>query len=187
MLLSWGLLQVGNLIPSQNEMYFWKGLALLNINVLLPCPPPQTDETYTSYLPTNSMPLERLLGTRAHLELNLLSPYPDAELIVNYCIAFPRSARNALVFIYKGSAWISILGEFGCLLVYYDISLCISPRCTNPFDPYVYIHMTVQRHQRRIAIVTFQFMEQRTNLYLKEEVSIWEHMMVLRGLNKDLD
>lgn len=27
-------------IPSQNEMYFWTGLALLNINVLLPCPPP---------------------------------------------------------------------------------------------------------------------------------------------------
>ncbi|XP_056877272.1 uncharacterized protein LOC130518575 [Takifugu flavidus] len=103
-----------------------------------------TDETYTSYLPTNSLPLERLLGTKVYLELNLLSPYPEAVLIVNYCIAYPRSARNALVFIYKG--------------------------CTNPYDPYVYIHMTVQRHQRRVAIVAFQFMEQRTNLYLKEEI-----------------
>lgn len=110
MLLSWGLLQVGNLIPSQNEMYIWKGLAWFNIDVLLPCPPPETDETYTSYLPTNSMPLERLLGTKVYLELNLLSPYPEAVLIVNYCIAYPRSARNALVFIYKGSAQISILG-----------------------------------------------------------------------------
>lgn len=72
--------------------------------------PPQTDQTYTSYLPTNSMPLERLLGTKVYLELNLLSPYPEAVLIVNYCIAYPRSARNALVFIYKGSAGISILG-----------------------------------------------------------------------------
>lgn len=113
MLLSWGLLQVGNLIPSQNEMYFWQVLTLLNINELPSLP---TDETYSSYLPTNSLPLERLLGTKAYLELNLISPYPDAVLIVNYCIAFPRSARNALVFIYKGSVWISILEEFGCLL-----------------------------------------------------------------------
>lgn len=90
-------------IPSQNEMYFWTGLALLNINVLLPCPPP-TDETYTSYLPTNSMPLERLLGTKVFLELNLISPFTEVVLKVNYCLAFPRSARNALVFIYNGSA-----------------------------------------------------------------------------------
>lgn len=67
----------------------------------------------------------------------------------------------------------------------YDISLHISLRCTNPYDPYVYIHMTVQRHQRRLAILVFQFMEQTTNLYLKEEVSIQEHVMVLRGLNTD--
>lgn len=63
-------------------------------------------------------------------------------------------------------------------------SAAVSLRCTNPYDPYVYIYLTVQRHQRRIAIVVFQFMEQKTNLYLKEDVSILECTMGLNGLDR---
>lgn len=64
-------------------------------------------------------------------------------------------------------------------------SAAVSLRCTNPYDPYVYIYLTVQRNQRRIAIIVFQFMEQKTNLYLKEEVSILECAMGLNGLDTD--
>lgn len=83
---------------------------------------PSTDETYTSFLPTNSLPLNELLGTKMYFELNLISKYPEAILIVKYCLAYPRSAKNALVLIYKGSASISTLGEFECISVRFDLS-----------------------------------------------------------------
>lgn len=61
-----------------------------------------TDKTYSSYLPTDHPPLRLLLGNPVYLELNLMSPNPDAVILVNYCLAYPLSAKNALVLIYEG-------------------------------------------------------------------------------------
>lgn len=61
-----------------------------------------TDQTYSKYLATTSQPLRLLLGKPVYLELRLKSPKPDAVILVNYCIAYPRSAKNALVLVYEG-------------------------------------------------------------------------------------
>ena len=61
-----------------------------------------TDETYSSYFPNYHQPLRLLLGKPVYLELHLKSPKPDAVILVNYCLAYPRSAKNALVLIYEG-------------------------------------------------------------------------------------
>ncbi|XP_068189786.1 zona pellucida sperm-binding protein 4-like [Antennarius striatus] len=106
------------------------------------------DETYSNYYPKTSQPLRLLLGNPVYLELNLLSPKPEAVILVNYCIAYPRSAKNALVMVYKG--------------------------CANPYDPNVSIlqvsDLPTNRHQRRFVVKAFQFMDQKTNKYLDEEI-----------------
>ncbi|XP_045889241.1 zona pellucida sperm-binding protein 1-like isoform X2 [Micropterus dolomieu] len=61
------------------------------------------DQTYSSYLHTKNRPLRLLLGNPVYLEMRLRSPKPDAVILVNYCVAYPCSARNALVLIYEGS------------------------------------------------------------------------------------
>lgn len=66
-----------------------------------------------------------------------------------------------------------------CPLVHFDNGCCVSLRCANPYDPYVYIIVSSNRHQQRLAILAFQFMEQNTNVYLQEEVSIQEPIMGL--------
>ncbi|KAE8281905.1 Zona pellucida sperm-binding protein 1 Zona pellucida glycoprotein 1 [Larimichthys crocea] len=106
------------------------------------------DNTYSSYLPTYHQPLRLLLGKPVYLELRLKSPKPDAVILVNYCLAYPRSAKNALVLIYEG--------------------------CRNPYEPNVSILQVSgspkNRHQRRFMVTAFQFMEQTTNKYLDEEI-----------------
>ncbi|XP_028317712.1 zona pellucida sperm-binding protein 4-like [Gouania willdenowi] len=106
------------------------------------------DSTYSKYLPTYHQPLKLLLGKPVYLELRLKSPKPDAVIIVNYCLAYPRSANNALVLVYEG--------------------------CANPNDPNVAIlkvaDLPNNRHQRRLVVNAFQFMEQTTNKYLDEEI-----------------
>jgi len=48
--------------------------------------------------------LSVLLGAPVYLELNLISVRRTfGVLVVNYCLAFPRDATNALVLIYEGS------------------------------------------------------------------------------------
>ncbi|KAK1880463.1 Zona pellucida sperm-binding protein 1 [Dissostichus eleginoides] len=107
-----------------------------------------TDQTYSNYLEDAKLPLRLLLGKPVYLELRLLSPKPDAVIMVNYCIAYPRSAKNALVLIYEGY--------------------------TNPYDPNVAIlkvsDLPTNRHQRRFMVQAFQFMDQTTNQYLNEEI-----------------
>ncbi|KAK2830465.1 hypothetical protein Q5P01_018396 [Channa striata] len=107
-----------------------------------------TDKTYSSYLPTYHPALRLLLGNPVYLELNLKSPKPDAVLLVNYCLAYPMSAKNALVLIYEG--------------------------CANPNDPNVSVlkitGLPQNRHQRRFVVTAFQFMDQKTNNYLDEEI-----------------
>ncbi|XP_045886577.1 zona pellucida sperm-binding protein 4-like [Micropterus dolomieu] len=105
------------------------------------------DQTYSSYLPTNNRPLRLLLGNPVYLELRLISPKPDAVILVNYCVAYPRSARNALVLIYEG--------------------------CPNLYAPNVSVLKIIDstnRHQRRLVIEAFQFIVQKTNRYLDEEI-----------------
>uniref|UniRef100_UPI003AAE4CB7 zona pellucida sperm-binding protein 4-like n=1 Tax=Centroberyx gerrardi TaxID=166262 RepID=UPI003AAE4CB7 len=106
------------------------------------------DQTYSTYLPTYHQPLKLLLGKPVYLEVRLKSPKPDAAVLVNYCLAYPRSAKNALVLIYEG--------------------------CANPNDPNVSIlkvsDLPTNRHQRRFVVKAFQFMDQQTNKYLDEEI-----------------
>ncbi|XP_075306482.1 uncharacterized protein LOC142368235 [Odontesthes bonariensis] len=105
------------------------------------------DHTYSSYFPSYHQPLRLLLGQPIYLELSLKSPKPDAVILVNYCLAYPRSAKKALVLIYEG--------------------------CANPNDPNISILKVIDhpnRHQRRFLVTAFQFMDQETNLYLNEEI-----------------
>ncbi|CAK6949369.1 zona pellucida sperm-binding protein 4-like [Scomber scombrus] len=106
------------------------------------------DNTYSSYFPTYHQPLRLLLGKPVYLELRLKSPKPDAVILVNYCVAYPRSAKNALVLIYEG--------------------------CANPNDPSVSVlvvsNLPKNRYQRRFMVRAFQFMDQKTNKYLDEEI-----------------
>ncbi|XP_041811889.1 zona pellucida sperm-binding protein 4-like [Chelmon rostratus] len=106
------------------------------------------DQTYSSFLPSYHQPLRLLLGNPVYLELYLKSPKPDAVILVNYCIAYPRSAKNALVLVYEG--------------------------CANPNDQNVSIlqvsDLPKNRYQRRFTVKAFQFMDQKTNKYLDEEI-----------------
>ncbi|XP_058475538.1 zona pellucida sperm-binding protein 4-like [Solea solea] len=106
------------------------------------------DKTYSSFLPTYHQPLRLLLGKPVYLELYLYSPVPYATVLVNYCLAYPRSAKNALLLIYEG--------------------------CANPLDKSVSIlkvsDLPQNRNRRRFLVTAFQFMSQVTNKYLNEEI-----------------
>ncbi|KAJ3609748.1 hypothetical protein NHX12_024259 [Muraenolepis orangiensis] len=107
------------------------------------------DSAYSSYYGAADLPLRVLLGTPVYLEINLVSRRPGvAELMVNYCLAFPRTANNALVLVYEG--------------------------CANPNDPTVALleitgNQTNQK-QRRFKVNAFQFMDVKTNTYLDEPI-----------------
>ncbi|XP_070702962.1 zona pellucida sperm-binding protein 4-like [Pempheris klunzingeri] len=104
------------------------------------------DEMYSSYYPHHYQPLRVLLGKPVYLELR--STQKDTVILVNYCVAYPRSAKNALVLIYEG--------------------------CANTYDPNVQIlkvaDLPNNRYQRRFRVDSFIFMEQKTNRYLDEEI-----------------
>ncbi|KAM8883270.1 zona pellucida sperm-binding protein 4-like [Synchiropus picturatus] len=122
------------------------------------------DETYTEYMPTHHPPLHLLLGKPVYLELNLNNADPDSVLVVNYCVAYPRSAKNAMVMVYEG--------------------------CTNPNDKTVTIIPigdTTNRYQRRFVITAFQFLDQSTNKYLDEEIYFMCSTEVCRPAEKDCD
>eukprot|EP00063_Salmo_salar_P022824 XP_013997659.1 PREDICTED: zona pellucida sperm-binding protein 4-like [Salmo salar] len=106
------------------------------------------DKTYTKYLKRHHQPLRLFLGQLVYLEVRLTSPNPEATLLVNYCLAYPRSAKNVLVLLHEG--------------------------CANPQDPNVSIlkfsNLPQNRHQRRFMVQAFQFMDQQTNKYLDEEI-----------------
>uniref|UniRef100_UPI0037E8596C zona pellucida sperm-binding protein 4-like n=1 Tax=Semicossyphus pulcher TaxID=241346 RepID=UPI0037E8596C len=123
------------------------------------------DSTYSSYLPTHHQPLSLLLGNPVYLELRLKSPKPDAVILVNYCIAYPRSAKNALVLVYEG--------------------------CANPHDPNVSIlkvsDLPRNRYQRRFVVKAFQFMDQKTNKYLDEEIYFMCSAEVCRTTEKNCE
>ena len=66
-----------------------------------------------------------------------------------------------------------------CIKVKHGLALTLTcvcvHRCANPHDPNVSILKitgnTKNRHQRRFMVKAFQFMDQKTNKYLNEEVS----------------
>lgn len=90
------------LCKKYNEQFLLSTCKLsISWHLLLFCLIP-TDQTYSKYLATTSQPLRLLLGKPVYLELRLKSPKPDAVILVNYCIAYPRSAKNALVLVYEG-------------------------------------------------------------------------------------
>ncbi|XP_072530516.1 uncharacterized protein [Salminus brasiliensis] len=107
------------------------------------------DKTFSTFLPHYHQPLRVLLGKPVYLEVRLNSPKPEATLLVHYCVAYPRSAKSALVLLYEG--------------------------CPNPLDSdnIAILHMAdlpQNRHQRRFEVNAFQFMDQSTNKYLDEEI-----------------
>ncbi|KAK6323829.1 hypothetical protein J4Q44_G00061680 [Coregonus suidteri] len=106
------------------------------------------DKTYAKYYKQHHQPLRLLLGKLVYLEVRLTSPKPEATLLVNYCLAYPRSAKNVLVLVHEG--------------------------CANPQDPRISIlkfsNLPQKRHQRRFMVQAFQFMDQHTNKYLDEEI-----------------
>ncbi|XP_051790340.1 zona pellucida sperm-binding protein 4-like isoform X8 [Erpetoichthys calabaricus] len=106
------------------------------------------DKCYTQYYPETGLPLRLLLGSSLYLELCLLnSPDPDAKLLVNYCIAYPRSSEAAWVLIYNG--------------------------CPNTLDPSPsHLRKSPHNHCRRFEVKTFQFVDRRTKAYLDEEIYI---------------
>ncbi|XP_061670199.1 zona pellucida sperm-binding protein 1-like isoform X2 [Syngnathoides biaculeatus] len=106
-----------------------------------------TDETFSTFLP--SFPTLRYILTKpVYLELSLLSPKPNASILVKYCLAYPQSAKNALVLVYEG--------------------------CANPNDPNVAIlqvsNLHQNRHQRHFEVKAFQFMDVKTKRYLDEQI-----------------
>ncbi|XP_061615920.1 zona pellucida sperm-binding protein 4-like [Phyllopteryx taeniolatus] len=106
-----------------------------------------TDKTFSTFLP--SFPtLRYILGKPVYLELSILSPKPNATILVKYCLAYPRSATNALVLVYEG--------------------------CANPNDPNVAIlqvsNLQQNCHQRHFEVKAFQFMDVKTKRYLDEQI-----------------
>lgn len=107
------------------------------------------DETFTKFYSQSHQPLHVLLGKPVYLELRLKSPKPAATLQVHYCVAYPHSARNALVLLFEG--------------------------CPNPLDPgntsILYVNDLPQNlNQRRFKIEAFQFMDLSSNKYQNEEI-----------------
>ncbi|XP_075907755.1 zona pellucida sperm-binding protein 4-like [Nelusetta ayraudi] len=104
-----------------------------------------SDSNYSSYYPSFSLPLQVLLGTPLYLEVLLHCSRPEAVLLVNYCIAYPRSAKKVLV--YEG--------------------------CANPFDSMTILRVNdtnQNRQQRRFEVRAFQFMDIKSQKHLDEEI-----------------
>ncbi|XP_017332907.1 zona pellucida sperm-binding protein 4 isoform X2 [Ictalurus punctatus] len=108
------------------------------------------DETFSSFSPSGHLPLKVLLGRPLYLEVRLNSPKPEATLLVNYCVAYTRSATNALVLLYEGCPNPDLSSVQSSLLHVLDL----------PQTPY----------QRRFVVTAFQFMNVATQKYINEEI-----------------
>ncbi|XP_017332896.1 zona pellucida sperm-binding protein 4-like [Ictalurus punctatus] len=108
------------------------------------------DETFSSFSPRGHLPLKVLLGRPLYLEVRLNSPKPEATLLVNYCVAYTRSATNALVLLYEGCPNPDLSSAQSSLLRVLDL----------PQTPY----------QRRFVVTAFQFMNVTTQKYINEEI-----------------
>ncbi|KAM9494495.1 zona pellucida sperm-binding protein 4 isoform 1-T1 [Clarias gariepinus] len=108
------------------------------------------DDTFSSFLANGHLPLKVLLGKPLYLEVRLNSPKPEATLIVNYCVAYTRSATNALVLLYEG---------------------CPNPGLASVQSSFLHVlDMPQSSHQRRFRVAAFQFMNVTTQKYINEEI-----------------
>uniref|UniRef100_A0A674BXQ2 Zona pellucida sperm-binding protein 4-like n=1 Tax=Salmo trutta TaxID=8032 RepID=A0A674BXQ2_SALTR len=85
------------------------------------------DKTYTKYLKRHHQPLRLFLGKLVYLEVRLTSPNPEATLLVNYCLAYPRSAKNVLIAYW----WATLLLNSQCSLNFGNESLYIYFMCST--------------------------------------------------------
>ncbi|MBN3274778.1 ZP1 protein, partial [Polyodon spathula] len=62
-----------------------------------------TDASYTTFHPLSHLPLRFLLGSKVHLEVQLVNPpEPNVVLLVHYCIAYAQSSQAAWVIVCEG-------------------------------------------------------------------------------------
>ncbi|ROJ30502.1 Zona pellucida sperm-binding protein 4 [Anabarilius grahami] len=137
------LASVGYMVMSPSLPPYLLSEGLFGVQLLI-----SEDETFTKFYPQCHQPLHVLLGKPVYLELRLRSPKPTATLLVHYCVAYPRSAKSALVLLFEG--------------------------CPNPLDSgntsILYgKHLPQNPHQRRFEIKAFQFMDLSSKKYLNEE------------------
>ncbi|XP_060798226.1 zona pellucida sperm-binding protein 4-like [Neoarius graeffei] len=108
------------------------------------------DETFSSFSAHGHLPLKVLLGKPLYLEVRINSPKPGATLIVHYCVAYTRSATNALVLLYEG---------------------CPDPDLASARFSFLYVLDLPQTpYQRRFVVTAFQFMNVTTQRYINEEI-----------------
>ncbi|XP_066530429.1 zona pellucida sperm-binding protein 4-like isoform X2 [Hoplias malabaricus] len=139
-----GWASTGFMVKSSSLPSLVRGQGLFGVQLRI-----AEDETFSSFLSVHHQPLRVLLGKPVYLEVRLISPKPEATLLVHYCVAYPRSAKSALVLLYEG--------------------------CPNPLDSenvsVLYNASQPQnRHQRRFKVKAFQFMDLADNKYLNEEI-----------------
>ncbi|KAK1785479.1 hypothetical protein P4O66_018845, partial [Electrophorus voltai] len=106
------------------------------------------DKTFSRFFPHDHQPLRVLLGQSVYLEVRINSPNPKATLLIHYCVAYPRSAKNALVLLHDGCP--NLLDSENTSVLYMA-------------------DLPQNRHKRRFEVRAFQFMKQSTNKYLNEE------------------
>ncbi|XP_028820468.1 zona pellucida sperm-binding protein 1-like [Denticeps clupeoides] len=107
------------------------------------------DQTFTTFLPQSKLPLRMLLGKPLYLQLQVISPKPAVVLLVNYCVAYTRSAKSALVLLYEG---------------------CPNALDSSTTSVLFMSDLPQNRHQRRFVVNTFQFMNVTAAQYLNEEI-----------------
>ncbi|KAK5899466.1 hypothetical protein CesoFtcFv8_008946 [Champsocephalus esox] len=98
------------------------------------------DAQYSSFHPQYHQPLQMLLGKPLYLEVRLLNaPDPSLVLLVNFCVAYPRSGKAVWMLLYNG--------------------------CPNPLDPALQQVVlsdprppSPQAQTRHFTISTFQFL-----------------------------
>ncbi|XP_048849676.1 zona pellucida sperm-binding protein 4-like [Brienomyrus brachyistius] len=124
-----------------------------------------TDQTYTKFYSQDHLPLKVLLGKSVFLELYLGTSDGDAVLLVQYCVAYPRSATNALVLIHEG--------------------------CPNKLDGSATVlygkGLPQAKQRRRFQIKTFQFLDLKSKKFLDEEIYFMCHAEVCLPSERSCD
>ncbi|KAI9545665.1 hypothetical protein NQZ68_034435 [Dissostichus eleginoides] len=110
------------------------------------------DAQYSSFHPQYHQPLQMLLGKPLYLEVRLLNaPDPSLVLLVNFCVAYPRSGKAVWMLLYNG--------------------------CPNPLDPALQQAVlsdprppSPQAQTHHFTISTFQFLSDGDFKDLDEEI-----------------
>nr|XP_023683701.1 zona pellucida sperm-binding protein 4-like isoform X1 [Paramormyrops kingsleyae] len=123
------------------------------------------DRTFTKFYSRDHLPLKLLLGKSVFLELHLSTSDGSAVILVHYCVAYPRSATNALVLIHEG--------------------------CPNKLDGSASIlygkGLPQSKQRRRFEIRTFQFLDLKSKKFLDEEMYFMCHTEVCLPSERSCD